>query len=100
MCLKSINEHVWLAVEKGWTPPVTIVGEITSLKPIESWTETEQRLAQYNSKGVHVIASHVTHEEYNRIMTCETSKEAWDIFALTHEGTSTVRASKLQNLTT
>ena len=33
-------------------------------------------------------------------MTCETSKEAWDILTLTHEGTSTIRASKLQNLTT
>ena len=33
-------------------------------------------------------------------MTCETAKEAWDILQLTHEGTSVVKASKLQNLTT
>ena len=42
--LKSIDECVWLEVENGWTPPVTIVGEVTSLKPVESWTETKQRL--------------------------------------------------------
>ena len=87
-------------LKKIWTPPVTRESEFTSLKPVESWTEAEHWFSLYNSKGLNVISSHITPEEYNIIMTYETSKEAWDTLALTHDGSSTVMAFKLQNLTT
>ena len=53
--LKAIDERVWLAIEKWWTPLVTREGDATYLKPVESWTKAEHRLALYNPKGLHAI---------------------------------------------
>ena len=44
--------------------------------------------------------STVTNEEFKKISSTETAKEAWTILQTTYEGTKTVRDSKLQRLTT
>ena len=46
------------------------------------------------------IFNGVTPDEFRRISTCETAKEAWDILEVTHEGTNLVKNSKLQRLAT
>ena len=46
------------------------------------------------------IFNGVTPDEFSRISTCETTKKAWDILEITHEGTDLVKNSKLQMLTT
>ena len=43
--------------------------------------------------------SAVTNEEFKKISSTETSKEAWTILQTTHEGTKVVKDSKLQRLT-
>lgn len=40
----------------------------------------------------------VSPEEFRRVSMCETAKEVWDILETTHEGTKTVKNSKLQML--
>ena len=37
-------------------------------------------------------------QEFIRISTCDTSKEAWDILCVTHVGTKKVKRAKLQQL--
>ena len=98
--LKSIDERVWMSVVNGWSPPTYLVENERVIKPADRWTENEFKLANFNSRGLNALFSAVTPDEFRRIMTCETAKEAWDILQLTHEGTSVVKASKLQNLTT
>ena len=39
-------------------------------------------------------------KEFKRISMCDTSKEAWEIFCVTREGTQKVKSSKLQRLIT
>lgn len=36
--------------------------------------------------------------EFNRISTCETTKEIWDKIEITHEGTNQVKESKISML--
>ena len=36
--------------------------------------------------------------EFNRISTCDTSKEIWDRLEVTHEGTNQVKESKISLL--
>ena len=98
--LKAIDERVWILVERGWTPPTVTVDNVTNLKPDITWTDEEFKWSSFNSKGLSAISGSVTPDEFKRIMTCTTSKEAWDVLQLTHEGTNAVKESKLQNLTT
>ena len=42
----------------------------------------------------------VTNEDFKKISSIETAKEAWNILQTTYEGTKVVKNSKLQRLTT
>ncbi|XP_022859009.1 uncharacterized protein LOC111379803 [Olea europaea var. sylvestris] len=67
--LKSLDERVWVSIQNGWKPLSTTVSGVVNLT------------------------------EFRRVSMCETTKEAWDILETTHEGTKTVKNSKLQMLT-
>ncbi|RVW16733.1 hypothetical protein CK203_076431 [Vitis vinifera] len=41
----------------------------------------------------------ISTDEFRRIATCTSAKEAWDILQVTHEGTNVVKVSKLHMLT-
>lgn len=102
--LKSLDEDIWSSVEDGWTAPTTsstseTVMETTK-KSRSAWTTAELTLCNNNSKALNAIFNGVTAEEFRRIATCETAREAWLILETTHEGTQTVKSSKLQMLTT
>ncbi|RVW78063.1 hypothetical protein CK203_059664 [Vitis vinifera] len=48
---------------------------------------------------MHSIFNAISMDEFLKIATCTSNKEAWDILQLTHEGTNAVKVSKLQMLT-
>ena len=89
--LQSLDEKVWQAVEIGWT----------KLKEVPAdWDDAKIRAANFNSRALNALFSAVTKEEFKKISSTETSKEAWTIFRTTYEGTKVVKDSKLQRLTT
>lgn len=90
--LKSLDERVWYAIEKGWKKPETET-------ETEAWSREELSNSNFNSKGLNAIFMAVPQEEFKRISMCEIANEAWDILEVTHEGTKTVKNSKLQLLT-
>ena len=49
---------------------------------------------------MNALFSAVTNEEFKKISSIETAKEAWTILQTTYEGTKAVKDSKLQMLTT
>src|ERR1044072_47040 len=103
--LKSIDSKTWRAIVKGWTPPVnkTTKGSSTTThdyKKVEDWTKEEEEEAWANSKALNAIFNGVDKNMFRLIDTCIVAKDAWDILKRAHEGTSTVRMSRLQMLTT
>lgn len=58
------------------------------------WDKAE--LESRNNKALNAILNGVTLDEFRRISTFESAKEAWVLFEVTHEGTKTVKISKLQ----
>ena len=58
------------------------------------------KAVNFNSKALNALFSAVTNEEFKKISSIETTKEAWTILQTTYEGTKTVKDSKLQRLTT
>ena len=82
---------MWQAVEIGWTKPKEALAD---------WDEAKIKAANFNSRALNSLFGAVTNEEFKKISSTETAKEAWTILQTTYEGTKAVKDSKLQRLTT
>ena len=89
--LQSSNEKVWQAMEIGWTKPKEAPAD---------WNDANIKAANFNSKALNVLSSAVTNEEFKKISSTKTAKEARTILQTTYKGTKAVKDSKLQMLTT
>ena len=65
--LQSLNEKVWQAVEIGWTMPT---------KAPANWDDAKIKAANFNSRALNALVSVVTNEEFKKISSTETAKEA------------------------
>lgn len=79
------------------TPTKLINGEHT-LKPEGGWDEINKKMAQLNVKAMNVLYCSLDANEFNRILTCNSTKEIWDGVEVTHEGTNQVKMSKIYML--
>ena len=89
--LQSLDEKVWQAMEIGWTKPTEAPAD---------WDDAKIKVANFNSRELNVLFSVVTNEEFKKISSTKTAKEAWTILQTTYEGIKAVKDSKLQRLTT
>ena len=99
--LKSMDSKTWKAIIKGWEHPVVKDKDgKETLKPEENWTKEEDETALGNSKALNALFNGVDKNIFRLINTCTVAKDAWEILKTTHEGTSKVKMSRLQLLTT
>ena len=101
--IKSIDEKAWLSILKGWSPPIVATDVTTddttvTLKSEETWTKAENTLANNNFKAFNAIFAIVDATQFKLISACESAMDAWIILQNAHEGTSSVKISKLQML--
>ena len=89
--LQSLDEKVWQTVEIGQTKPTEVPTD---------WDNAKIKVANFNSKALKALFNAATNEEFKKISSTETAKEAWTIFQTTYEGTKAIKDSKLQRLTT
>ena len=89
--MQSLDEKVWQAVEIGWTKPKEAPAD---------WDDAKIKAANFNSRALNALFGAVTNEEFKKISSTETAKEAWTILQITYEGTKAVKDSKFQRLTT
>ena len=89
--MQSLDEKVWQAVEMGWTKPTKVPAD---------WDDAKIKAENFNSRALNALFSAVTNEEFKKISSTKTAKEAWTILQTTYEGTKDVKDSKLQRLTT
>ncbi|KAK2357265.1 hypothetical protein QL285_094555 [Trifolium repens] len=100
--LKSIDSKVWKAVLTGWDHPTVTSKEGTStgvLKPEVEWTPDEETAAHYNNKAIYALFNGVDTSVFKLIKNCVSAKEAWEILKTCYEGTTKVKQSKIQHLT-
>ena len=79
---------MWQVVEIGWTQPKEALAD---------WDDAKINAANFNSKVLNALFSMVTKEEFKKISSTGTAKEAWTILQKTYEGTKSIKNSKLQN---
>ena len=101
--LKMQGENVWNWVEYGWKPHLILDAQgisIGELKPKNEWDNINNEGSEANVRALFSIFNGVCPYEFRKIANCKQTKEAWDILQVTHEGTPTIKISKLQILTT
>ena len=81
---------MWQAVEIGWTKPIEAPTD---------WDDAKIKVANFNIRALKDTDA-VTNEEFKKISSTKTAKEAWTILQTTDEATKAVKDSKLQRLTT
>ena len=64
------------------------------------WDDAKIKAENFNSRALNALFSAVTNEEFKKISSTETAKEARTILQITYEGTKAVKGSKLQRLIT
>ena len=84
--LQSLDEKMWQAVEIGWTKPKEAPA---------NWDDAKIKAINFNSRALNALFSAVTNEEFKKISSTDTAKEAWTILQITYEGTKVVKDSKL-----
>ena len=80
--LQSLDEKVWQAIEIGWTKPKEAPAD---------WDEAKIKAANFNNRALNALFSVVTNEEFKKISSTKTAKEAWTILQTTYESTKTVK---------
>ena len=76
------------------------IGWIKLTEAPADWNNAKIKVANFNSRALNALFSAVTNEEFKKISSTETAKEAWTILQTTYEGTKAVKDSKFQRLTT
>ena len=89
--LQSLDEKVWQAMEIGWTKPKEALAD---------WDNAKIKATNFNSKALNALFSAVTNEEFKKLSSTETAKEAQTILQTTYEGTKAIKDLKFQRLTT
>ena len=89
--MQSLDEKVWQAMDIGWTKPTEAPAD---------WDDAKIKATNFNSRALNALFSTVTNEEFKKISSTETAKEAWIILQTTYKGTKAVKDSKFQKLTT
>ena len=65
--LQSLDEKVWQAVEIGWTKPTEVPAD---------WGDGKIKATNFNSRALNALFSAVMNEEFKKISSIETAKEA------------------------
>ena len=65
--LQSLDEKIWQAVEIGWTKPKEAPAD---------WDDAKIKAANFNSRALNALFSEVMNEEFKKISSTKTAKEA------------------------
>ena len=84
--MQSLDEKVWQAVKIGWTKPKEAPANLDDAKI---------KAANFNSRALNALINAITNEEFKKISSTETAKEAWTILQTTYKATKTIKDSKL-----
>ncbi|KAA0032368.1 gag-pol polyprotein [Cucumis melo var. makuwa] len=94
--LKSIDNKTWKAVISSWEPPTITIKDKSTPKRESDWTDAEDQASLGNSRALNAIYN--DQNVFKLINTCTSAKEAWKILEVAYEGTSKVKTSLLQLL--
>jgi hypothetical protein len=95
--IKAQNYHVWRVIANGPHIPTKTVEGATIAKLESEWNEADVKLIE-NCKAMSSLYCALDPNEFNRVSSCDSTKEIWDKLEVTYEGTNQVKESKMSML--
>ncbi|MQL83791.1 hypothetical protein Taro_016282 [Colocasia esculenta] len=89
--LQGYAYQIWSIIEDG---------DLQIFKPKEEWTTEEKKKISLNSKAKSFMCCALIKQEFNRISTCKTVKDMWEMLRLTYEGTVKVKETRIDIMVT
>ncbi|GAV79111.1 zf-CCHC domain-containing protein/DUF4219 domain-containing protein, partial [Cephalotus follicularis] len=77
--LQSLDYQLWHIIVNGPRIPTRTIEGVVSPKPENEYNDNDFRMLQLNSKAKHVLFCAVGPNEFNRISSCDSTKEMWDL---------------------
>ncbi|XP_070008166.1 uncharacterized protein [Nicotiana sylvestris] len=69
-------------------------------KDKKEYSDPNKKAVEKNYRAKKIFVCCIGPDEYNRISACDYSKEIWEALQIAHEGTTQVKQSKIDMLTT
>ncbi|XP_070010945.1 uncharacterized protein [Nicotiana sylvestris] len=93
--------ELWDIICDGPYVPTKVLEELpfSMAKTSKEYTEADKKVVEKNFRAKKILVCGIGPEEYNRISTCDTAKEIWEVLQTAHEGTTQVKQSKIDILT-
>ena len=66
--------------------------------PRNQWTDQHKAKVQMNAKAKYLLACALSKSEYDKMISCDSTKKIWDRFQTLHEGIDQVKETKISML--
>ena len=97
--IKTLYERAWKALMAGWKPPMITVYDVYVPKSEVDWTDVEEQASIGNARALNAIFNSVDLNVFKLINSYSSAKEVWKILEVAYEGTTKVKISRLQLVT-
>ncbi|XP_070023335.1 uncharacterized protein LOC142175673 [Nicotiana tabacum] len=95
---KDYDVKVWRVIKKGNYPLPAATPPLVDPEHIDLYTKEQMKVVQVNNKAINLLYNAISNEEYEKIYSCETTKEMWDKLEVTFEGTNKVKETHINML--
>ncbi|XP_070007345.1 uncharacterized protein [Nicotiana sylvestris] len=103
--------HDFMMAEESKLWDIICDGPHVSMKKLEEtrplvpkgrreYNDIDRKVVEKNYHAKKILMCGIGPNEYNRVSACDTAKEIWEALQTTHEGTTQVKQSKIDMLTT
>ncbi|XP_075099158.1 uncharacterized protein LOC142176021 [Nicotiana tabacum] len=82
--------------------PTKSVGDLPLMMPKtkKEYTDADRKVVEKNFCAKNILVCAIGPDKYKRISACQSAKEIWEVLQTAHEGTTQVKQSKIDMLTT
>ncbi|XP_070009887.1 uncharacterized protein [Nicotiana sylvestris] len=96
------DSELWDVICDGPYNPTKALAEHPFFMPKtrKEYTDADRKVVEKYFRAKKILVCGIGPDENNRISSCETAKEIWKALQTTHEGTTQVKQSKIDMLTT
>ncbi|XP_070036328.1 uncharacterized protein [Nicotiana tomentosiformis] len=96
------NSELWDVICDGPFLPTKNLGDpaVAIPKTRKEFNDADRKAVEKNFRSKKILVCGIGADEYNRILACQSAKEIWEALQIAHEGTTQVKQSKIDMLTT
>ncbi|XP_070055285.1 uncharacterized protein [Nicotiana tomentosiformis] len=96
------DSELWDVICDGSFVPMKTIDEpaVTVPKTRKEYNDVDRKAIEKNFRAKKILVYSIGPEEYNRISACQSAKEIWEALQTAHEGTTKVKQSNIDMLTT